>query len=256
MIVWNLATDTFVKGQWLSGRVRSCDVSPDGKLFVYFASKHGTKLGTFTAISRPPYFTALALWPDGMSWGGGGRFTSNKKLVLGYNCNPKELNEGTTIPSDFEVSDTHREGQSAFAKPRAPWIQTVTSSLEQRHETESMRVVFDEPWVFQRPNPRDPRVVLERNWVGWDELNGRSSVDHYRILSSRKANDPDPQIEGLGDPDWVDWDHDGALLLSRDGCLFRRPGPQHRNQELTQIANFRDDVFKNILPTDEARKWP
>lgn len=257
MIVWDLASDTFVKGQWISGRVRSCDISPDGNLFVYFAAKHGTELGTFTAISRPPNFTALALWPDGMSWGGGGRFSSNKKVVLGYNCNPKELNDGTTIPTDFEVSDSHHSGQSAFAKARTPWIQTATSSLEKRHKSESMRVVFDEPWVYQRPNPVDSRVVLERTWVGWDELNGRSSVDHYRVLFSQKTDDPNPQIEELGAPDWVDWDHDGSLLLSRDGCLFRASGPHsHRKQDLIQIADLGDDVFKNILPTNDARTWP
>ncbi len=255
MIIWDLATDTFVKGQWLAGRVRNCDVSPDGKLVVYFASKHGTEFDTFTAICRPPNFTALALWPDGMSWGGGGRFVSNKKVVLGYNCNPKELNDGKTIPEDFEVSDGAHEKK--LGNPAAsPWVCISSGSLEKYHETDSMRV-YDEPWVEERSNPCDDRRVLERRLIGSSEINGRRWVEQYRVFKFTKSDDRNPKIEDLGDPDWADWDHDGSLLLSRNGCLFRRHGPPfHKNQELIQVADFRDDVFKRILPTKDARLWP
>ena len=84
MLLWDLATDEITPGQWLAGRVYDprCGVSPDGQLVVYFAGKFGTKLRTFTAVSRPPYFTALALWPEGSTWGGGGFFEENRKLIL------------------------------------------------------------------------------------------------------------------------------------------------------------------------------
>jgi hypothetical protein len=36
----------------------------------------------WTAISKPPYLTALALWPKGDCWNGGGLFHSNKALAL------------------------------------------------------------------------------------------------------------------------------------------------------------------------------
>lgn len=67
MLLWDLARDVITGGQWLAGRIYDsrCDISPDGKLVVYFAGKFKTKIATFTAVSRPPYFTALALWPMG-----------------------------------------------------------------------------------------------------------------------------------------------------------------------------------------------
>src|SRR5688572_2426031 len=39
-IGWNRATDEFSVGQWLKGRIyeRRADLSPDGKLLIYFAS--------------------------------------------------------------------------------------------------------------------------------------------------------------------------------------------------------------------------
>jgi hypothetical protein len=92
VIKWNTQEDAFEHGQWLHGRIyeERCGVSPNGSLFVYFALKYGkvaTKQGyeqTYTAVSRPPFLTALALWPTGSTWGGGGRFMDNQTLRLAY----------------------------------------------------------------------------------------------------------------------------------------------------------------------------
>lgn len=86
MILWNVAKDTFEEGQWVKHKVYvdSCDLSPDGRHFLYFAldGKWGSKAkGSFTAISRPPFFTALALYPVGDTWSGGGVFVDNETIV-------------------------------------------------------------------------------------------------------------------------------------------------------------------------------
>jgi hypothetical protein len=85
---WNTATDVFTKGAWLRGRIyaEKCDLSPDGRLFVY-AAHQGSRLATgysdsWTAVSRPPWLHALALWPMHTTYGGGGRFTGDRRLVL------------------------------------------------------------------------------------------------------------------------------------------------------------------------------
>src|SRR5688500_7843573 len=41
MLRWHAGTDTVEPGQWFRGRIyeRRCDLSPDGRLFLYFASK-------------------------------------------------------------------------------------------------------------------------------------------------------------------------------------------------------------------------
>src|SRR4051794_20213611 len=74
LVKWDTAADRFEPGQWFHGRLyeRRGDLSPDGRLFVYFASKFtGLTLAdreytyAWTAVSRPPYLTALALWPKG-----------------------------------------------------------------------------------------------------------------------------------------------------------------------------------------------
>lgn len=81
-MLWDRTRDEFTLGQWLRGRIyeRRCDLSPDGKHFIYFAMNgkwSGPVKGSWTAISRAPYLKALALWPWGDCWNGGGLFLSN-----------------------------------------------------------------------------------------------------------------------------------------------------------------------------------
>ena len=92
VIKWDTKSDSFEYGQWMHGRIYAerCGLSPDGKLFVYFVVKHGKVdkdqgyKQSYTAVSKPPYLTALAMWPHGDTWGGGGRFIDNKTLRLAY----------------------------------------------------------------------------------------------------------------------------------------------------------------------------
>src|SRR5205814_8401788 len=80
--------EAFADGAWFKGRIyeERCDLSADGELFLYFAlkgSRWGTTYkGTWTAVSRPPWLHALVLWPQGDTWGGGGRFVAKRKVAL------------------------------------------------------------------------------------------------------------------------------------------------------------------------------
>jgi hypothetical protein len=91
IIKWDTRRDDFEDGAWFHGRIYedACDVSPDGELFVYFAAKHNRhsqddEYGyVWTAVSRPPWLHALALWPNPCgTYHGGGRFSGNRRLTL------------------------------------------------------------------------------------------------------------------------------------------------------------------------------
>lgn len=86
LILWHRDTDRFEDGQWLKHKVyvERCDLSPDGRHFIYFAldGRWGSVTeGSYTAISHPPYFTAISLFPQGDTWGGGGVFLDNRHYV-------------------------------------------------------------------------------------------------------------------------------------------------------------------------------
>lgn len=84
---WDRKSDRFMVGQWLRGRIyeRRCDLSPDGKHFIYFALNgkwSGEVKGSWTAISRSPYLKAIGLWVNGSGWNGGGLFLNNSSFWL------------------------------------------------------------------------------------------------------------------------------------------------------------------------------
>lgn len=87
VIRWQTERDLFEHGAWFHGRIYEdrCDLSPDGNLFVYFCFGGASGEGytsSWTAVSRAPWLYALALWPWGTTYGGGGRFLENRQLLL------------------------------------------------------------------------------------------------------------------------------------------------------------------------------
>ncbi len=94
VIRWDTRHDKFYPGAWIRGRIypERCDLSPDGTLLLTFIHQ-GNKVGTtythaWNAVSRSPWLEALGLWPQGSTWGGGGRFTDNQSITL--RCCPTE----------------------------------------------------------------------------------------------------------------------------------------------------------------------
>jgi hypothetical protein len=258
MLLWDLATDEITAGQWLAGRIYDtrCGISPDGKLLVYFAGKFKTKLGTFTAVSRPPFFTALALWPDGSTYGGGGFFEENRKLILNYNAIPRVLSGGATLPDDFVVSPRDvrtRHHREEAADAQQGWM--LKSKGSDGVPTREMRYVFSPPWVHEKPHPTRTGLTLERSTLGMFEVNGPSSVHGYRLCEAPRRGGSGTIAEELGRLDWADWDHDGTLLFAEDGCLYRRD-LLAREARLKRVADLRNQAFVNLRPPDNAQVWP
>jgi hypothetical protein len=83
-MLWDRKRDTFLLGQWLRGRIYElrCDLSPNGKHFIYLALNNSTVLGSWTAISRTPYLKAIGLWKNSGTWFGGGLFMTDSKYWL------------------------------------------------------------------------------------------------------------------------------------------------------------------------------
>ena len=175
VIKWNTSTDSFEDGQWLHGNIYSerCDLSPNGELLVYFARRHGPVAEdrgyavTFTAVSKPPYLTALALWPEGSTWGGGGRFVDDKTLRLAYGSN------GTNHPGTGTTSI-----YMAPLPPPHPNHMPVGLNIQ----ADLMRYGADLGF-------RDPVTSSDHVWVGRDH-NHRSIVARdgslYRLTEDGK----------------------------------------------------------------------
>ena len=136
LVLWDTKRDSFTDGAWFHGRIYEdrCNLSPDGKLFVYFCHGGRSRPGysdSWTAVSRPPWLFALGLWPWGTTYGGGGRFTDNRTLVLNI-------------------------GPGLALKPHPD------------HPARGLNVSVDEGITYS-PHPSNPENVEDADWSGRDQ---------------------------------------------------------------------------------------
>lgn len=109
LLLWDTSTDEFEGGSWFHGRIfeDSCSISPNGKLFAYLAAKHhgnrgGDDCSSWTAISRPPWLTAIAFWPQNGTQGLRTEFVDNSTLLI-WHPHWDALNPRDELPDGFTV---------------------------------------------------------------------------------------------------------------------------------------------------------
>ena len=133
LLKWNLTDDTFEHGQWLNGRIyeRRADVSPSGKYVIYFAAKFKGPMTSWTAISKPPYLTAVALWEGMGAWGGGGLFEDETHVQLNHSATRMRLSDTFSLPDSLKVTPCGENSGSGEDSPimdmrleRDGWKQT------------------------------------------------------------------------------------------------------------------------------------
>jgi len=98
-IGWDRDSAGISLGQWFHGRIyeHRCDLSPDGRHFISFAGKGGTRW--WTAVSRAPWLTAIALVPQDSTWGGGGAFAAPGQVWLNGSGSSDALPRGELHPA-------------------------------------------------------------------------------------------------------------------------------------------------------------
>lgn len=252
MIRWDLERDTFEAGQWLKGRVyeEQCDLSPRGDLLIYCAAKPtGEDDGTWTAISRPPYFTALALWPlDGTWQGGGGIFLSPTQVVLSHIEPEPELAAGFSLPPWLMVSPdialNMAPTASIFTENRRFW--DGWHLLEKTTAVEGATIEMTDLWARRWPR-LSPSVMLRVR----TQVNGRGP--HPRTYELKG----DSGVVSLGAADWADWCPSGDLLLAREGRIYRIGNHRYpeSNGFVKELIDLSPLQFEEREAPPEARQW-
>ena len=82
-----------------------CDLSPSGDLPLYFAAKYKEPLRSWTAISKPPFLTALAMWAKGDGWGGSGPFDTELSIQLSHRPGEALLAEEFRLKKNMRNSE-------------------------------------------------------------------------------------------------------------------------------------------------------
>jgi hypothetical protein len=270
LIRWRLDDDTLEVGQWFKGRIyeRRSDLSPNGDLLVTFAARHIGSPATWTAVSRPPYLTALALWEGFGAWGGGGLFTGRKRLGLNHIRLRRVLHQGFTLPDGFVVEPVaHWAGRGEdFPIENARMVRDGWRLVAEGKASAYTREgpagwTFTEPQVYERPQPRPghsrlPEVTLRR------ELHAVGVVDGPNRQHDFVVTGATGELRRLRGCDWADWDGDGSLLIATGGALYRlagaaaceaAPEPLAGARLVADLAGLR---FEAKASPPAARRWP
>jgi hypothetical protein len=244
IIKWDTRQDTFEAGQWFHGHiyVERCDLSPNGSFLIYFASKFNRKTISdkeytyaWTAISRPPLLTALALWPKGDCWHGGGLFTGPREVWLNHRSeaavpHPKHL------PKGFRVTPN----PNAMGEDDPVFISRMTR--------DGWRFMRGLEYDYRARRTVQPALMEKTNKKG--DLTLR--VEHYPddgteepcVISIVKKDGSELSV-GIGT--WADFDQQGRLVLASEGKLLAG-AVTNGKVVLTPLANF-----SNSTPNWERR---
>lgn len=244
--LWRTDTDTFEHGQWMRARVyeRRCDLSADGSLFVAFVrGAAGPRQGnadSWVAISRPPWFTALAVWSIGSTYAIGGWFPDAATLGVGWSATPPERGQ---LPGWLKLSSErppHIDGTNDWPD-RTIWLNRLIRDGWLRREGV-------EPETWERQNPSADRrlaMVIHSN-LEFNAYGGRYVIEYL------VHGDADTLETSLGFATWADWDQQGRLVIARDGRLFRWEPPE----ELVEIVEFNGQAPDPQPAPGRATEWP
>jgi len=279
-LVWDLNSDTVTPGQWLKGRVHTgrCDVSPDGRYLVLTATNYANQYrpqehvlshphlaNGWTAISRPPYFTALALWFTGDGYSGGGVWASNRTLDLAWGStlteavrpNPsltirklhsrrnEPLHVLRLIRNGWRVCHDRTSVLDGSKTERGLWERLLSLRSREGWQTEIEEAVQQQRDVIQavleKPIPRGllrlERTAYAENWFLLDD-----SGEVHRAWR--------PPHLGT---QFLEVDSSGRVIFSFQGCLWA--WSEFPDGEPTLVADLNGNTFENVPPPDWAKAW-
>jgi hypothetical protein len=257
LISWDTDRDEFYLGQWLKGRIyeQRCDLSPSGQKLIYFAANYRAPMRTWTAVSRPPFLTAILLWPKGDAWGGGGLFENERTILLNHGRHQQKPAEGFEVPRTIAVNPL---GDHAGRGEDDPiWSIRLERDGWQLKRRGKYRQNKGKPRLWIEYVEKELRAktlgawTLEMLFAGIKETDGPWYVMEYRVVD-RHGN----VVLDVGRADWADWSRDGDLLFAKDGCLFRAQmnnnrGPA-RPEKLIDLSGLK---FSAVEPKPEATRW-
>jgi hypothetical protein len=282
---WWLDTDVLEEGQWFNGRIyeRRGDLSPDGELMIYMAAKWAAPLETWTAVSRAPYLTALALWKGHGAWGGGGVFHGRKSIGVNLKSleavRPKRGSLHAWHPMDASsppvlvpqgytaerVAEWAGYGEDNpichYRMQRDGWRSVAEGQAGDYGADKNYAWVMQAPEVDEKAGPLSASgqaaLVLRRELKAIGQRNGAWYVEDFVL---RRADGD--ILRRWSNCSWGDWHVNGDVLFAIDGRLYRLPSRHAADMaadpltDCKLVADLTPLMFKPRPAPDDALRWP
>lgn len=243
---WDLEVPAYEPGAWLRGTIypQRSDLSPDGRWLAYFALKASAAWelgGTYIAISRLPWVTALAGWATGGTWTRGVHFVEDRSV---WEVSEPDLGDLGPVRERFGLRPSRA---NAFAvERRRGWTEAAGTPPRQPNdawdERRGDRIVMEKP----RPgSTNEERLTVRGTYAAIRELHGIRTDVHYELHTGERARH-------LEDVQWADWDARGRLLVATvDGRLQIRDSDGSVTWESDEASLTPDPA----PPPADAQAW-
>lgn len=213
---WNRKLNAVCVAQWFNGRIyeRRSDLAPDGKHWIYFAMNgkwQSEAKGAWTAIARAPWIKAIALFPKGDCWQGGGLFLDNKHYWLnGGACHTPLTQTKEVIADETYQPPAYYSGECPgvyFVRLQRDGWTLAPGGKKQKLDSETIFTkALNKQWQLQK---------ICHGQLG--QAQGKSVYWDEHVLTNHHG-------DSVAKPDW-EWAEylDDSLYFAEKGCLFELP---------------------------------
>jgi hypothetical protein len=239
-ILWDRKTDKFSVGQWLKGRIyeRRSDISQDGKYLIYFAQKgswSSEAKGSWTAISKAPYLKAVAIFPKGDCWNGGGLFTNANRYWLNDGCGHTVLRDTTLVRRDLKFKPATNNGGECLSVyyPRLlrdGWQHVEHIRHAQWNDLDYFEKTLPHGWVVRKIAHAEIGAPPGKGCY-WDE---------HELIHSASS-----QCVSYADWEWAEVDRN-RLVWAQAGKLFAGKIAKQGLVNEVQLFDFNDMQFEPL----------
>lgn len=247
LLKWNTDKDEITPGQWFKGRIyaRRADLSPDGNYLIYFAAKFKESKNQYawTAISKPPYLTAIALWMKSDTFNGGGLFESSQKIYLSHTKSESELEEGFNVDRlqvrikeiRFPFDDIESERMK-----RDGWIWSIQKDTN----------LNSADIQYSKSLNRETKVIH----IGKKKTNCGHSENPFNWKSYIQST---KGIIEVSEYENIDANLDGRILLSKNGCIYACKNYEDflRPEGIHLVANLNKNEPYEMATPNEMKIW-
>ncbi len=243
LLKWNTETDEIIEGQWFKGSFypEKSDLSPYGNYLIYFAAKFKDENDKYawTAISKPPYLTAVALWKQKDTFDGGGLFESTRKIYLNVSkedAKPEIFPEGQGLKIVFKDSNIFLRNDIEAARMRRDhwkWSKDKTKNLN-KADVQISKSINDFS-IIHLGNRKE--INFEYNWNSFIQYRGELlNFDSYKNMEVTQNN---------------------RIILTKYGCIYSIDdlGKYLNNKELKLIVDLNSNEPYEMIAPKDMTKW-
>jgi len=280
LIAWDLTNDTFMCGQWMKGLVRLHDLSPDGRLLIYWAAQyHASAAERRLRVRARGGAAALGAGYDPIKVASS---KSARKLVRRGRKLPRYLHDAAGMPSSAAAPPVQENTGTWTAVSPVPYFTALAIWPAFGHWTgggvflSNGHIVIMEPEnrmtpVAHVPIPQRVTIQSAQSVPGAQQGLPRSAQgpafainlhDPWRAPDLRAVCDrleAALKAQGLRMIEWVHGAGDDVLFAA-DGAIYRVPGgkglpPESYLAAARTLIDMTPMCFELMRVPEEAMRW-